>query len=59
MISAIELLTQLARDRCIPQVFLKVMPFTGSHPVAITFFIGFSGILYASAGASLIIVSKM
>lgn len=59
ILSACELLEQLARDRVIPLAFLNVLPKTGAPHVAILSFVAFSGVLYASAGASLSIVSKM
>ncbi|KAF7986066.1 hypothetical protein HWV62_41454 [Athelia sp. TMB] len=57
--SACEMLEQLAHDRIIPKVFLKTLPRTGAHYVAVLAFIVLSGIIYASSGASLVVVSKM
>lgn len=59
VVSACELLQQLANDRVIPQMFLKVMPRTGSPHISVITFIALCAALYASAGASLAIVSKM
>lgn len=59
ILSACELLSQLAHDRVIPQAFLRTLPKTGAPYVAVVSFIAFSGALYASAGAELNIVSKM
>ncbi|TFK52934.1 hypothetical protein OE88DRAFT_1656621 [Heliocybe sulcata] len=59
IMSACELIERLAHDRVLPKSFLKTMPGTGSPYVAVLAFVAFSGALYASAGASLVIVSKM
>lgn len=59
ILSACELIERLAHDRVLPKSFLKTMPVTGSPYVAVLAFVAFSGALYASAGASLSIVSKM
>lgn len=59
ILSACELLEQLASHRVIPQVFLRQLPVTRSPYIAVACFAGFSGILYASAGASLNIISEM
>lgn len=59
ILSACELLEQLARDRVVPSIFLKVMPSTGSPYLSVLLIAGFSGAIYASAAASLSIVSKM
>ncbi|KAJ6496083.1 amino acid permease-domain-containing protein [Mycena sanguinolenta] len=59
ILSACELFEQLARDRVIPQVFLKVLPFSGAPYISVLVFTVISAILYASAGASLSVVSKM
>lgn len=57
--SACELLEQLARHRVIPQFFLHVLPTTKSPYISVLSFIGFSGVLYASAGANLGVISQM
>ncbi|KII92394.1 hypothetical protein PLICRDRAFT_172492 [Plicaturopsis crispa FD-325 SS-3] len=59
ILSACELLEQLALDRVVPQAFLQVIPKTGSPHITVLSFAAFCAILYASAGASLAIVSKM
>ncbi|KDQ56708.1 hypothetical protein JAAARDRAFT_157891 [Jaapia argillacea MUCL 33604] len=59
ILSACELLERLAHDRVLPAAFLKSLPLTGSPHVAIISFVVFSGVLYASSGASLAIMSKM
>jgi amino acid transporter len=59
ILSSSELLKQLARDRVVPSVFLNTLPVAGSPYVAVLSFVAFSGVLYASAGASLNIVSSM
>ncbi|KAJ3506729.1 hypothetical protein NLJ89_g6709 [Agrocybe chaxingu] len=59
ILSACELLDQLALHRVIPQLFLKLLPKTGSPYVSVLSFVAFSGVLYASSGASLTIVSQM
>lgn len=59
VLSACELLERLAHDRVIPEIFLRVMPRTGSSHVSIIAFVGLCAALYASTGASLSIVSKM
>ncbi|EGO26780.1 hypothetical protein SERLADRAFT_447894 [Serpula lacrymans var. lacrymans S7.9] len=59
ILSASELLEQLSRDRVLPQMFLKTMPFTHSPYLAVLLFSGFSAIMYASTGAQLSIISKM
>lgn len=59
ILSACELLHQLSLDRLIPQSFCKVIPVTNAPYIAVLSFMFFSGIVYASTGASLVIVSKM
>ncbi|KAJ7844513.1 amino acid permease-domain-containing protein [Mycena olivaceomarginata] len=59
ILSATELFSQLAYDRVVPQVFLRVLPVSGAPYVSVLMFTGMSGVLYASTGASLAIVSKM
>ncbi|KZT26173.1 hypothetical protein NEOLEDRAFT_1177956 [Neolentinus lepideus HHB14362 ss-1] len=59
ILSACELIERLAHDRVLPKSLLKTMPVTGSPYLAVLAFVAFSGALYASAGASLSIVSKM
>ncbi|KAF8128644.1 amino acid permease-domain-containing protein [Boletus edulis] len=57
--SACELLAELAHDHVLPRTFLAVLPYTKALYVSILSFIGFSGAIYASTGANLIVVSKM
>ncbi|KAG6905908.1 hypothetical protein DXG01_016979 [Tephrocybe rancida] len=59
IISACELLEQLSHHRVLPKLFLRTLPSTGSPYVCVFAFIAFSGMLYASAGASLNVISKM
>ncbi|KAH0831219.1 amino acid permease-domain-containing protein [Lanmaoa asiatica] len=57
--SACELLAELAHDYVLPRAFLAALPYTGALYVAILSFVGFSGVIYASTAANLIVVSKM
>lgn len=57
--SASELVAELAHDHVLPRTFLAALPYTGALYVAILSFVGFSGAVYASTGANLIVVSKM
>lgn len=59
ILSACELFEQLAHDRVIPAVFLTELPMTGSPVVSVLSFIAFSGLIYASTGASVTIMSEM
>ncbi|KAJ7235606.1 amino acid permease-domain-containing protein [Mycena haematopus] len=59
ILSACELFEQLAHDRIVPQVLLRVLPFSGAPYISVIVFTAISAILYASTGASLAIVSKM
>jgi amino acid transporter len=59
ILSACELLDQLALHRVIPQLFLRLIPRTGSPYISVLFFVVFSGMLYATAGANLVVVSEM
>ncbi|KAK1216606.1 hypothetical protein PQX77_020726 [Marasmius sp. AFHP31] len=59
VLSACELFEQLARDRVLPQFFLRGLPITKAPYISVMSFISFCGILYASTSASLAIVSKM
>ncbi|KAE9388572.1 hypothetical protein BT96DRAFT_1073353 [Gymnopus androsaceus JB14] len=59
ILSACELLQQLSLDRLAPKSFCKVLPRTNAPYVSALFFVAFSGIIYASTGASLDIVSNM
>ncbi|KAJ3733852.1 AAAP amino acid permease [Lentinula guzmanii] len=59
ILSACELLEQLTLDRLIPRSFSRVIPLTNAPYVSVLSFIAFSGIIYASTGAQLSIVSKM
>jgi hypothetical protein len=57
-LSACELLQRLTHDRVIPQYFLSKLPSQAPYLIIVCFTV-FCGILYASSGASLQIVSKM
>lgn len=59
ILSACELLQQLALHRVVPRLFLAVVPRTGAPYVSMLAFTAFSGLLYGTAGASLVIVSEM
>ncbi|KAF9045413.1 AAAP amino acid permease [Panaeolus papilionaceus] len=59
ILSACELLEQLAMHRVIPGLFLRVVPFSGAPYISVLTFSAFCGMLYATAGASLKIVSEM
>ncbi|KAL0945974.1 hypothetical protein HGRIS_012252 [Hohenbuehelia grisea] len=59
ILSACELFEQLANDRILPELFLRTLPITRSPYISVFSFIAFSLALYASAGASLPILSKM
>jgi amino acid permease len=59
IISACELLEQLAHHRVLPELFLSELPKTNAPYVSVLFFVLFSGALYASASAKLNIVSQM
>ncbi|TCD62055.1 hypothetical protein EIP91_007531 [Steccherinum ochraceum] len=58
VLGACELAERLARDRLLPQVFLKKLT-TGAPAVSIGCFLLFNIVLYASSGFSLAIISKM
>ncbi|KAJ7159241.1 amino acid permease-domain-containing protein [Mycena crocata] len=59
ILSACELFEQLAHDRIVPQMFLKLLPLSGAPYVSVLAITGVNFVLYASAGASLGVVSKM
>ncbi|KAJ3557519.1 hypothetical protein NM688_g1433 [Phlebia brevispora] len=59
ILGACELFERLARDRLLPQLFLRRLPITHAPGYSIICFATFSYVLYASSGASLPIVSKM
>ncbi|KAG6902736.1 hypothetical protein C0995_012400 [Termitomyces sp. Mi166 len=59
ILSACELLEQLALHRVLPRFFLLKLPITQSLYVSVLSFIAFCGVLYASAGANLSVVSQM
>jgi amino acid transporter len=59
IISACELLEQLARHRVLPELFLKELPKTNAPYVSVLSFVLFCGALYASASARLNVVSQM
>ena len=58
ILSACELLGQLALHRIIPSAFLSLAPRTGSPYVSILSFVTFGGLLYATASSSLVIISS-
>ena len=57
--SACKLLAKLARDHVLPRASLAAPPYTKALYAAVLSFVGFSGAIYASTGADLIVVSKM
>lgn len=59
ILSACELFQQLSQDRVIPTFFLRVLPLTGSPYVSVLTFAGFSGLIYATTGANLVVISEM
>ena len=59
IVSACELLDQLALHRVLPSIFLRFIPLTGSPYISVLSFMTFSMMLYASAGASLTVISGM
>ncbi|KAH0581075.1 hypothetical protein H2248_012209 [Termitomyces sp. 'cryptogamus'] len=59
ILSACELLEQLAFHRILPEFFCLKLPITESPYVSVFSFVAFCGMLYASAGASLSMVSQM
>jgi len=59
ILGACELSERLARDRILPRFFLRTIPITKAPFFAIIWFTVFCGLLYASTGANLAIVSKM
>jgi amino acid transporter len=59
ILSAAELLVQLASDRVIPRLFLRHLPVTHSPYGAVLIFVAFCGALYASAGADVNVMSDL
>ncbi|PBK76124.1 AAAP amino acid permease [Armillaria solidipes] len=59
ILSACELFEKLTNDRVLPQVFIHPFPFTRSPYVSVLSFAVFSGVIYATTCASLVIMSKM
>ncbi|KAF9238909.1 amino acid permease-domain-containing protein [Melanogaster broomeanus] len=59
IMSACELLAELSHDRVLPRAFVACLPYTGAPYVAVVSFVGFSGVIYASTGADITVVSKM
>ncbi|KAH7928884.1 hypothetical protein BV22DRAFT_1030277 [Leucogyrophana mollusca] len=59
ILSACELLEQLAHDRVLPQVFLRKIPSTRAPHLIILSFVAFSAVIYSSTGAQLSVISKM
>ncbi|KAJ7651369.1 AAAP amino acid permease [Roridomyces roridus] len=59
ILSACELIEQLAHDRVLPRIFLFVMPLSGAPYLSILAFTLFCAAVYTSAGANLAVLSKM
>ncbi|KAK0223656.1 AAAP amino acid permease [Armillaria fumosa] len=59
ILSACELFDKLTNDRVLPQAFIHPFPFSQSPYVSVLSFAAFSGVIYATTGASLVIMSKM
>ncbi|RDB17279.1 hypothetical protein Hypma_001728 [Hypsizygus marmoreus] len=59
IMSACELLEQMALHRVLPKLFLNALPHTQAPYLSVLSFIGFCGILYASASADLNVISQM
>ncbi|KAJ7230350.1 amino acid permease-domain-containing protein [Mycena pura] len=59
ILSACELFEQLALDRILPQVFLNVLPLSDAPYISILAITALNAVFYASAGASVAVVSKM
>ncbi|RXW21510.1 hypothetical protein EST38_g4323 [Candolleomyces aberdarensis] len=59
ILSACELLEQLSHHRVLPKAFLRVTPRTNAPYVSIFCFVAACGIIYASAGANLGVISEM
>ncbi|KAF9453356.1 AAAP amino acid permease [Macrolepiota fuliginosa MF-IS2] len=59
ILSACELFGQLAQNRAIPALFLRALPVTGAPFMSIISFAAFCGLLYATAGGRLDVVSQM
>ncbi|GLB39740.1 putative amino acid permease [Lyophyllum shimeji] len=57
--SACELLEQLALHRVLPKVFLQALPRTKAPYFSVLSFVAFAGVVYASAGADLTVISNM
>ncbi|KAF9467230.1 amino acid permease-domain-containing protein [Collybia nuda] len=59
ILSACELLEQLSYHRVLPDIFLRGLPKTKAPYVSMILFLAFSCVLYASAGADLVVISQM
>lgn len=59
ILSACELLEQLSQHRVLPKIFLNVITKTQAPYVSVFCFVGFCGIVYASASANLGVISQM
>ncbi|KAK0194213.1 AAAP amino acid permease [Armillaria mellea] len=59
ILSACELFEKLTNDRVLPQLFIHPFPFSRSPYVSVLSFAAFSGVIYATTGASLVIMSKI
>ncbi|KAF8635626.1 hypothetical protein AX15_000265 [Amanita polypyramis BW_CC] len=59
ILSACELLGQLAQSRVLPRTFLVALPVTGAPFLTILSFVALCGLIYASAMGSLSVISLM
>ncbi|KAK0205192.1 amino acid permease-domain-containing protein [Desarmillaria ectypa] len=59
ILSACELFEKLTNDRVLPQLFVQPLPLFQSPYVSVLSFAAFSGVIYATTGASLVIMSKL
>ncbi|KAJ7158011.1 amino acid permease-domain-containing protein [Mycena crocata] len=59
ILSACELFERLAHDRVVPQVFLNLLPLSGAPYVSVLIITAVNLLLYATAGASLPILSRL
>ncbi|KAH8112836.1 amino acid permease-domain-containing protein [Phellopilus nigrolimitatus] len=59
ILSACALCEKLARDNIAPRMFMYRLPATDAQAITITGFVALSGVLYASSGASLQIMSSV
>lgn len=59
ILSACELLEQLSHHRVLPKVFLRLTPRTHAPYVSVFTFTAFCALIYATAGANLVVISEM